>query len=231
MITDEQALNTSRLVLFEALGEEKYTYYGGGSALLFTWLDVGYVVTAKHVTKKAGQGKIRIALEDGSFQFFRFDNVFEPVGEESDWKDLAFFRVHPGLPRDQWVPHALPLDLTLLRAAANSYVPGQPLWLSGYPSCHQVLDYEASHIHYTRCFLKGWYDSPDSTAVAKHRVVIDAEIDSFEGLSGSPVFAQAEPQSLLFAGIFIQGSASSRVGHFVGAEALAAMLAQLPAAA
>ena len=231
MITAQQALNTSRLVLFEALGEEKYTYYGGGSALLFTWLDAGYVVTAKHVAKKGGQGKIRIALDEGSLKFFRFDTALEPVGEDKDWRDLTLFRVHPRLPSNEWVPYALPLDLSLLRAAANSYVRRQPLWVSGYPSSHQLVDYEASHLQYTRCFLKAWYDCPDSTAVAKHRIVIDAELDSLEGLSGSPVFVQTELQSFLLAGILIQGSASSGLGHFVGAEALAALLAQLPAAA
>jgi hypothetical protein len=67
--------------------------------------------------------------------------------------------------------------------------------------------------------------------VGKHRLHMDATLDCFEGLSGSPIFVEATPSTMLLAGLLIQGSASSGLAQFVGAVPLAAMLHQLPQAA
>jgi hypothetical protein len=223
----EEALNTSRPVLFERREESGFACYGAGSAVLLDWEGRGYVVTAKHVTRQGSAETLRIARDDDSLAFFRFETELIPKGDDEDWKDLAFYRVHEGLDRRQWAHLALPLNIADLRLAAESYRPGTRLWLSGYPSSHRSIDYDLGHIEISRCLMEASYVGPDTSARGKHRIRIDAAIDTFDGLSGSPVFMELNANTILLAGILIQGSVSSGLAHFVGAVPLAAMLTRL----
>ena len=227
----DEAVNTSRPVLFEHPDQELFKYYGAGSALILTWESCGYALTAKHVAEQGTPDQVRIPRDDESLAFFRFETELKPQGDEEDWKDLAFYRVHRRLESKEWNHLALPLDMIQLRAAANCYRPGIRLWVSGYPNSHSSIDYEAAHIHRGRCIMEASYESEDPSARGKHRIRIDATLETFDGLSGSPVFVEADPSTILFAGILIQGSASSRLAHVIGTLPIAAMLNQLHRAA
>ena len=227
----EHILNTSRAILFEHRDEPLFTYFGGGSGFLFTWQGRTYVVTAKHVSRQGRDDQIRVSVDDDTPAFLRFDLAFSPEGDDQDWKDLTFFRVDSRPDPAAMQRLAFPLGIAGLRAATEYYSSGQPLWISGYPGAERSIDYDSGHINLVRCYLRGFYDEPDDAAIGKHRIKIDAQLDSFGGLSGSPVFVELSPDSILWAGLLIQGSASSGLAHFLDTPTFATLLTQLPQAA
>lgn len=230
-MTTEQVLNFSRPVLFEDSGEEHYRYYGSGSALLFTWERHTYVVTARHVLRQGRDGQVRVPIDDVSLPFFLFDLAINPQGDDQDWKDLAFFRVDPRSDPAALEQISLPIRAADLRAATDYYTKERPLWVSGYPNSERSIDYGLAHIELQRCFIRAYYDRPDSAAEGKHQIRIDApQLETFDGLSGSPVFVDRTPNLPLLAGILIQGTASSGSAHFLDTRVLGTLLSRLPLA-
>ncbi len=227
----EEALNAARAVFFEHRDEERYRYYGAGSALLFIWDGRCYVVTARHVMRQGKPEQLRISLDDKSNNFLRFDLSLSLRGEEQDWKDLYFFRIDDRVDPNDWGHFAVPVTLRDLRIASSCYTIGRQMWVSGYPNSHREIDYEKGHVAVTRCMMEATYEGPDELALGKRRIRIHGPLETFDGLSGAPVFIQASSTVILFAGILTQGSATSGIGHFVDVGALTAMLTTLPRAA
>ena len=120
------------------------------------------------------------------------------------------------------------LDLEQGTLPAERLKPDDELWVIGYPSESTFIDYDSCKIKNTRSVLRAIYTG-GSISDHCHKVTIESSIklESYDGLSGSPVFymkqaihngeAVAYP---LLVGMLLRGTASSGIAHFVSSSVI-----------
>jgi len=112
--------------------------------------------------------------------------------------------------------------------AAETLMPNDVLWIIGYPSENNFIDYESRKISNTRSVIRAIYKG-ESVSEHCHELNFDTSINlnDYDGLSGSPVFylkqMVQDDEVILFpllVGMLLRGTASSKIGHFVSASEL-----------
>jgi len=105
---------------------------------------------------------------------------------------------------------------------------GDELWIVGYPAESNFVDYERETIRSTRAVIRALYDG-ESISDHCHTLCIETsiELNSLDGLSGSPVFYMKRVleegefvEYPLLVGMLLRGTASSGIAHFVTARVL-----------
>lgn len=222
----EKALQASRQVLFEDEEmPEDNCYFGGGSCTLVEWADRVYVLTAEHVLRNRRPESARIPLYQGSRSFLPIDHSVEIVGEDEDWKDIRLFRVDPSKLDEPIMTYPLLLtEQTFVRGARALKRNGR-LAISGFPDPEQRIDYETLKIRSRRVILSADFVEcdPERRYMGTLRITDTAGVRDFNGFSGSPVFAESVC-GFGFAGIALQGSANSRLVHFVSPDPVVTLL-------
>lgn len=226
----------SRPVLFEQ-ADSSFPYWGKGSSLLIANSRAYYWITAAHVLSNMGgtAQSLRIFPSDHSKISLPFNEQYTiptDLCTDEDYKDIFALRI--ALDRFERSGDAplIAQDIEQGLLIAEELSQGDELWVIGYPSESNFIDYDASKIKTTRSVIKGIYQGL-STVNHCHEMKITGSIklSSFDGLSGSPVFylrskivGNVEQLFPMLVGMILQGTASSSIARFVSSNVIANLI-------
>lgn len=222
----------SRPVLYEH-DHPDFAYWGKGSSFLVANSSHCYWVTAAHVLSnaKAQVDALRIFPSDGSRISLPFNEQYivnKGISDDEDYKDMFVLRIDLYNFDKAGDAPLVSQDLETGVLSANALKPSDELWIVGYPSESSFIDYESGKISHTRSVLRGVYKG-SSSSIHCHELRMETSIllDSYDGLSGSPVYYMKRQirgrEELMFpmlVGMLIRGTASSQLAHFVGSDVL-----------
>lgn len=222
----------SRPVLYEH-DDPEFPYWGKGSSFLIANSRNSYWVTAAHVltNSSARVDSLRIFPSDHSRISLPFNEQYtvnKGVADEEDYKDVFMLRVDLSIFDKSGDAPLVAQDIEMGFLSADKLQRDEVLWIVGYPAESNFVDYEGSKISNMRSVLRAIYQG-QSTSVHCHQLRMDTSIvlESYDGLSGSPVYYMnrlyrdgEELISPLLVGMMVRGTASSRIGHFVGSDVI-----------
>ncbi|RAS17043.1 hypothetical protein BX591_15016 [Paraburkholderia bryophila] len=148
--------------------------------------------------------------------------------DDEDYKDVFILRVDLNLFDASGDSPLVAQDIEQGALSANLLKSGDELWVIGYPAESNSIDYEINKIVNTRSVLRAIYKGT-SVSVHCHELLMETSVDleSYDGLSGSPVYHMKEviqgSQIISFpllVGMLLRGTASSRIAHFVNSDVL-----------
>jgi hypothetical protein len=222
----------SRPVLYEC-DHPDFAYWGKGSSFLMANSSYFYWVTAAHVlfNAKARVDSLRIYPSDGSRISLPFNEQYtvnKGVADDEDYKDVLVFRIDLHNFDNSGDAPLIAQDLDLGVLSANALKPSDELWIVGYPAESNFVDYEASKISNTRSVLRGIYQGRSSSMHCHElRMETSVALESYDGLSGSPVYHMKRQicgrEELMFpmlVGMLLRGTASSGIAHFISSDVL-----------
>jgi len=222
----------SRPVLYEH-DHSEFAYWGKGSSFLIANSHNTYWVTAAHVLVNSGAhvDSLRILPSDHSRISLPFNQQFtvnKGVTDDEDYKDVFMLRIDLSAFDKSGDAPLVAQDLGLGLLSADKLNLDDVLWIVGYPAESNFVDYEANKISNTRSVLRALYEG-QSTSVHCHQLRVETSValESYDGLSGSPVYCmkpqRRDGEELIFpllVGMLLRGTASSRIAHFVGSDVL-----------
>ena len=221
-----------RPVIFEQESAE-FSYWRKGSSFLIANSKNFYWVTASHVLVNMGgsaQALRVFPLDDSqiSLPFNEQYTVNKGSTDDEDFKDVFMLRID----LNEFDRHGdTPLvaqDIEHGVIPAERLKPGDELWVIGYPSESNLIDYDSCEIKSTRSVIRAIYKGTSIT-VHCHELAIESSIklESYDGLSGSPVFHMKHVihngenvRYPMLVGMLLRGTASSGIAHFVSSRVL-----------
>lgn len=219
-----------RPVIFEQEHAE-FPYGVKGSSFLIANSHAYYWVTAAHVLSNMGGSvqSVRIFPSDHSRISLPFNEQYtitKGLADDEDYKDVSVLRIDLEKFADSGDAPLVAQDVDQGIWLAEDLTPGSELWVIGYPSESNFVDYYAEKISNTRSVLRAVYQGP---SIMDHchelRVESSVRLESYDGLSGSPVFHMRPRLSdgrtrlyPLLVGMVIRGTASSSIAHFVSSK-------------
>ena len=223
---------TSRPVLFEQ-EDPDYPYWGKGSSLLLASPSNYYWITAKHVISNMGGAAemLRIFPEDGSRTSLPFNESYlinlESLCDE-DYKDIYALRIDLSEFKTSGDAPLTAQDAEAGIMAAEELSKNDVLWIIGYPSESNYVDYESYSIKNNRSVIRATYLG---NSVSQHchtaRINTSVVLSSYDGLSGSPVFYLKTfkkggqiLQFPLLVGMLLRGTVESSLVHFVSSSVI-----------
>ena len=223
----------ARPVIFE-LADNDFPYWGKGTSILLANSRCYYWATAAHVLRNLGgtADKLRIFPSDESRVSLPFNEQYsvklDEVNDE-EFKDVLVLRIDV----DEFdAAGDAPLaaqDLEEGLHYTEDLQKGDELWIIGYAAENNYIDYERESIKSTRSVIRAIY-AGRSASDHCHTLNVESSIrlDSFDGLSGSPVFFMKnsllegqQVQIPLLVGMLLRGTASSKIAHFVSSRIFA----------
>lgn len=226
----------ARPVIFEH-PDDVISYWGKGSSMLLANSKHYFWVTASHVLKNTGGTvqSLRIFPSDDSRISLPFDEQYTiraELSEDEDYRDIFALRINLSEFATSGDAPLTAQDVELGLLPAEDLAVGAVLWIIGYPAERNSIDYEQGRIKNSRTVIRAVYRGPSS---ADHchvaRINSSIRLESFDGLSGSPVFffqpTIHEGQELLFpllVGMLVRGTASSELVHFISAKVIGRLI-------
>jgi hypothetical protein len=192
---------------------EEFAYSTTGTAFICRFGARHYVLAAWHVVGPAGPERVLILPTDHERTTLAFDKFTSGEGQHSDHYDFAVFRVaresDPVLADKPYV-----LSLTRQITVASGLASGAPLIVSGYPGERRSA--AAFAIRHQRHNLGARYLKPDPNRQYLHalQIVDRAGLETFQSMSGSPVFLWSTPETVSLVGMLIEAGNSGK-GHFI----------------
>ncbi len=226
----------SRPVIFEHQ-DATFPYWGKGSSMLLANSQHYFWVTASHIFKNMDGAveNLLIFPSDDSRVSLPFNEKYHIKAEASDDEDyldilalridLARFDAFGDVPLV-----AQDIDVGLL--PAEDLKAGDVLWIIGYPAERNTIDYEKACIRNSRDVIRAIYQG---TSLSEHchkaKVNSSVKLDSYDGLSGSPIFylqpVTQNGQKFVFprvVGMLLRGTAYSNLVHFVSAKVIGELI-------
>ena len=223
---------SSKPVLYE-YNHPDFAYWGKGSSFLIASDCDFYWVTAAHVLANANAeaDSLRIFPSDGSGISLPFDEQYtvnRGKTDDEDYKDLFVLRIDQHNFDKYGDAPLIAQDLRTGVLSADALKPSDELFIVGFPAESNLVNYQSSEIKNTRSVLRGIYRGK-SSSMHCHELCMETSIalDSYDGLSGSPVYymkhqtrGREELAFPMLVGMLIRGTASSRIAHFVGSDVI-----------
>ncbi len=222
----------ARPVLFEHENPE-FPYWGKGSSVLLANSNHYYWITAKHVITNMGGSAdmLRIFPADGSRISLPFNESYliNSEGlEDEDYKDIYALRIDLTEFEENCDAPLTAQDIEVGMLAAEELAVNDELWIIGYPSENNYVDFNSCAIKNTRSVIRAIYQS---NSLSQHchtaRVETTVSLTSYDGLSGSPVFflktLMKDEQQIkfpFFVGMILRGTATSSLVHFVSSSVI-----------
>lgn len=213
-------------LVFET-GIEATPYSVLGTAFLVGYEGSPYVLTARHSLNPENIGPICIFPSDTSQHIIPLKDVFFVPREEfsEDFVDLAVMTIDVSRITQEDVAQATLIDLA--RASGNWIADSQnaEFVILGYPADHSFVDYDNQMLRTDRVTLHAKYVGP---SISPHLYEVEIsephELTTFNGFSGSPIFAWAPrpgvPTAPALCGMAIRGSSESGRIHFLDRSVL-----------
>lgn len=226
----------SRPVIFE-YEDSKFPYWGKGSSLLLANSQSYFWITAGHVLANMGGSvqALRIFPSDHSRISLPFNEQYtitKGLTDDEDYKDIFALRINIKEFEDFGDAPLIAQDADRGILPAEQLTLGDELWVIGYPAESNFIDYDCGQIRNTRSVIRAIYRGP-SVSDHCHEVRIESSIhlNSYDGLSGSPVFYMRSQvhdeqlvQSPLLVGMLLRGTASSSLAHFVSTSVISRII-------
>ena len=226
----------SRPVIFKS-DHPEYSYWGKGSSFLISNTDNYYWVTATHVLKNTGASvnSVRIFPSDNSKISLPFNERYlikTDLTNADDFNDITILRIDLHEFDSSGDAPLITQDIETGVIGAEQLKQSDELWIIGYPSESNLIDYDSRVIKTTRVVLRALYDG-ESISEYCHKLKIESSIKlkDLDGLSGSPIFhmkqANINGQLVNFwilVGMLQRGSASSGTAHFVSSSVIVRMV-------
>lgn len=221
-------LAACRPVLFEH-SDSDYPYWGRGSAVLVSGATYCFCVTATHVflNQEASIEQLRIFPSDMSKNSIPYDErvTIKPDRNGSAvFEDLVMYRVAMSECERKGDAPLVSYDVETECFPAHELKKGESLFFAGFPSEARHVDYDAARIHSTIILRNATFLGASSLGDHAYEILAEERhgLGDFDGLSGGPVYypsisiVDGVPRSnVLFAGLILQGTASSRRIHFI----------------
>ncbi|MGF6758027.1 hypothetical protein [Paraburkholderia sp. GAS42] len=205
--------------------EELGIPWGTGTFFLVRWKDKEFAVTARHCisASKADPNHARLIVPDrqGPVPFL---GHFTPAGEEKhidDERDIFMWEVggHTEEKDSGWWSWRM----DHLWKPASELRAGQKIFIVGYPSIEERVDYEGRKLDPHCLVIRG--DLADGS-LAGLLAVDCAEFEvTVDGVSGGPVFAMFDG-IYFFVGMAVRGIAEARRVYFIDATHVIAAMDQ-----
>lgn len=225
-----------RPVIFEA-DDPEFSYWTKGSSFLIANSENYYWVTAAHVLEnaKADVDSLRIFPSDNSKRSLPFNEKYRiktNSTDNEDYEDIMMLRIDLGEFDDSGDMPLIAQDIDKGFLDAECLKKSDKLLIIGYPSESNFIEYENGIIKNTRSVISAVYDSKSfSDHCHKLTFVSSIKLESFDGLSGSPVYylknANLNGESLTYpmlVGMLLRGTASSGIAHFVSSRVISRMV-------
>lgn len=225
-----------RPVIFEQ-NHQEFCYWGKGSSFLIANADNYYWVTASHVLKNMGGSvdSVRIFPSDNSRISLPFNEKYTVKADSSngdDYKDILILRIDLHEFDSSGDTPLIAQDLEQGVLGAEHLQEDDELWVIGYPSESNFIDYDSRAIKNTRSVVRAVYKGRGYSDHC-HKLIINTslKLESLDGLSGSPVFHMKSKKLNgqladypLLVGMLLRGTASSGIAHFVSSSVIAEMV-------
>jgi hypothetical protein len=220
----------ARPVAFET-GIPETPFSVAGTAFVVGLRGALYVLTARHVVLEWPKERLAIILQSptGERLPLRMRWELQVHNDDLDASDLLIFRTDlEGISKQTRQSNQL-LDLTPPVAEWFETRDSAMFFLFGYPKTANGADYERFQIDSNQYLLHGSYVGPSpSDECFEIRVRNPLGLQTFDGMSGSPVFSLnatigvgAQP---IFCGMALRGTATSQRVHFLGSRTILAAL-------
>jgi len=221
-----------RPVIFEQERAE-FSYWGKGSSFLIANSKYYFWVTASHVLVNMGGSaqSLRIFPSDHSQISLPFNEQYtvnKGLTDDEDHKDVFMLRIDLTEFDSSGDAPLVAQDIEHGILAAEHLKPNDELWVIGYPSESNFIDYDSCEIKNTRSTIRAIYRG-ESVSDHCHELAIESSIKlkSYDGLSGAPVYymkagfqnGEAVVYPLLV-GMLLRGTAESGIAHFVSARVI-----------
>lgn len=221
-----------RPVIFEQEHAD-FSYWGKGSSFLIANSNSYYWVTASHVLVNMGgrAQSLRIFPLDNSKISLPFNEQYtvnKGATDDEDYKDVFMLRIDLKEFDSYGDTPLVAQDIEQGIIPAEHLKPDDELWVIGYPSESNFIDYDSNEIKNTRSVLRAIYRGR-SVSDHCHELTIETSIKlkSYDGLSGSPVFYMKHAihngeavRYPMLVGMLLRGTASSGIAHFVGSKVI-----------
>lgn len=220
-----------RPIIFESFVPES-VYWRKGSSFLVSNSRNCYWVTATHILKKMDVKieSVRIFSSDNSRMSLPFNEKYlvNVEGDEKDFHDITVVRVDLSRFDKSGDAPLISQDIDRGFLGAEQLKLSDEIWIIGYPSESNHIDYENRLIQNNRVAIRAIYDGGSFTDHC-HRIRIESSIklEDMEGLSGSPVFHMQrriiDNQPVYFpmlVGMLLRGTVSSGIAHFVSSSVI-----------
>ncbi|MDO8292951.1 MAG: hypothetical protein Q7T29_08845 [Gallionella sp.] len=225
-----------RPVIFES-DQPEYRYWRKGSSFLIANSDNYYWVTATHVLNNMGAciESVRIFPSDNSQISLPFNEKYiinTDSTDDDDYKDIIMLRIDLHEFDGSGDAPLIAQDIEHGVLGAEQLKHSDELWVIGYPSESNIIDYDSRVIKTTRSVVRAVYDGR-SIFNHCHQMKIESSIKlkDLDGLSGSPVFhikhTNLNGQLVAFpmlVGMLLRGTASSGIAHFVSSNVIVRMV-------
>ena len=221
-----------RPVIFEHEHEE-FSYWGKGSSFLIANSKDFFWVTASHVLLNMDgcAQSLRILPSDNSLISLPFNEQYivnKGTADDEVYKDVFMLGIDLCEFDSSGDAPLVAQDIEEGSLPAEHLQQGDRLWVIGYPAESNFIDYDSRSINNTRSVLRAIYRG-GSIFDHCHKLSIESSIllESYDGLSGSPVFYMKQTTNNgeavdypLLVGMLLMGIASSGEAHFVSASVI-----------
>ncbi len=222
MKTTSDLRHASRPVCFD-IRIENFEYNLQGTAFLVRYHKALFAVTAEHVLHEYRPDQVLIPYELGSDHFLPFDDAFRfrtQESEDTDHCDLAIFSVAERMLEPTCFDETKVYNLDC--EVPFSVTKGMKLVVHGFPDPINVVDYDERHLAMQRLSISAKAGGASKfIGVKELDFDSDAEMPTFSGMSGSPVFAimalNSNQSAAMLDGMLIRGSPQSRHGFYLDA--------------
>lgn len=221
-------LNSSRQMMFEN-SVEGFEYSARGTGFLCRYLKHDFAITAHHVVRGFVADSIRILFHQAAREFVPYNaqlTIKIPDIEDPDWADLAVFPLEQTLYEDRAFGAELPYVIPDRSAFWQPNMSGHFI-MRGFPHDLNAINYDTAGIRQQAILVEADYVRPSPMVHCSEIRFRDVSMcTTLDGLSGTPVFwlGQTLPREHRLAGLVLRASHGSKIGHFVSAEIILAVL-------
>jgi len=230
--------SVARPVLFEQENPD-FPYWGKGSSFLLANSSHYYWITARHVITNMGGSAdmLRIFPADDSRISLPFNESYliNAEGlEDEDYKDIYALRIDLSEFEENGDTPLTALDIEAGMLDAEKLSVNDEIWIIGYPSESNSVDFDSCAIKNTRSVIRATYQG---NSLSQHchtaRIETSINLSSYDGLSGSPVFflktglnGEQQIRFPSFVGMLLRGTATSSLVHFVSSSVIERLIQQ-----
>ena len=199
----------------------EYPYGTAGSLFIVGYKGKAFVITTRHAHNPENPCPICVFPSDTSQRIIPLkDYFFVPRSDvPDDFADFVVVEIDMGKISDPEVGNAILIDLNLCSGDWLSKSDTAEIYVMGYPNEYSYVNFEKEFLVNHRVMLRGRYIGPSDSPYLQELEVLETQnLSTFSGLSGGPVFAcivQGNRGKIIFCGMVLRGTLSSRRIHFI----------------
>jgi hypothetical protein len=202
-----------------------------GTGFVVRFQERHFIVSARHVTTAFEQRQIRVQYRPDSSIFIPLKQAYFIEGEDTedtDQYDLIVLSVDESMLQTSEFGDYPPYELLSIDGH-TIFNPTLRFAIRGYPSHLREIKYEDKAVASHSLLIEGIYEGISrQTEVHKLQIKSANEVESFDGMSGAPVFQVSDEDDIhsnvAFAGMLLRGTPESGLVYFLEHKKIIAVL-------